>query len=89
MTRTFFLRIVTPFGEIFSERATGLVLQGKSGAQTVLAGHAPLVATVEGGICLVRAEGEKERRASVGEGVLSVSAKEVLLVCERCVFEEK
>ncbi len=63
----FTVNLVTPERVLVSGRATEVILRTGDGDITFLAGHTPLVGTVEPGVVrVVRAEGDEERLAVHG-----------------------
>lgn len=74
--KTFQTEILTPQKVFFSGPAEGLVLHGKRGYFGVLAGHAPLIARLEGGKLKLTADG-KEKTFRAGEGFVEVSPRRV------------
>jgi F-type H+-transporting ATPase subunit epsilon len=66
-TNIFAVELVTPERVLVDGLATEVVLRTGEGDITFLAGHAPLVGTVEPGVVrVVRAEGDEERVATHG-----------------------
>lgn len=83
-SNTFVIELVTPERVLVEGLATEVILRTGEGDVTFLAGHAPLVGTVEPGVIrVVRPEGEEERVAvhggfvQVGEDRADESAADV------------
>lgn len=81
MARTFRLELVTPERVVFSEDVTGLVVPAHEGYLGVLAGHAPLLCTLQTGeIAVRRATGD--RYFSTSGGFLEVTPQKAILLSE-------
>jgi F-type H+-transporting ATPase subunit epsilon len=71
---TFAARLVTPEAVVFDEEVEAVILRTGVGDATFLAGHAPLVGSVEPGLVrFVRTEGSEQRVAAHG-GFVHVEA---------------
>ena len=90
---TFRLKILTPEGTAVDKEAAGLYLRGADGDLAVFPGHIPFVTPVKAGSCTivtgeddagtsktVKDDAFSDIESSIGEGILRVSAKEVLLL---------
>ena len=90
---TFRLKILTPEGSAFDKDAAGLYLRGADGDLAVFPGHIPFVTPVKAGSCTIvtgkddtsssknlKDEAFSDIECSIGEGILNVSSKEVLLL---------
>ena len=92
----FRLKILTPEGTVMDKDVAGLYLRGADGDLAVFAGHIPFVTPVKAGKCTVvmsddaRAFSDKnpndgfsgfnDIESTIGEGMLKVSSKQVLLM---------
>jgi F-type H+-transporting ATPase subunit epsilon len=65
-------KVVTPERELFSGPATEVILRTADGDITFLAGHSPLVGTVEPGLVRVVGEEGEEQRIAVHGGFVQV-----------------
>jgi F-type H+-transporting ATPase subunit epsilon len=71
---SFAARLVTPEAVVFDEEVEAVILRTGAGDATFLAGHAPLVGSVEPGLVrFVRSEGSEQRVAAHG-GFVHVEA---------------
>lgn len=82
----FHLIISTPDGSVYDGRSEGLILRAALGDLAVLAGHAPMITTVQPGLCRILLPDDLERHAQIDGGLLSVSKDAVTLLCT--TFEE-
>jgi F-type H+-transporting ATPase subunit epsilon len=81
MARTFKAEIVTPERVVFSEEIESLVVPAERGYLGVLAGHAPLLCTLQPGeITIRRAQGES--RYAMSGGFLEVLSGKAILLTE-------
>jgi len=81
MARTFLLEIVTPEKIVFSEEVESLVVPAHEGYLGVLAGHAPLLATINPGEITIR-NGGGEKHFSTGGGFVEVQPKKTVVLSE-------
>lgn len=81
MAKTFRLEMVTPERVVFSEEISALVIPAHEGYLGVLAGHAPLVATLQPGEIKVTHDGKGRSFATSG-GFLEVSKEKTILLSE-------
>ena len=80
--KTFPLKVSTPDGLKFDGEAERIVVRGALGDLAILAGHVPLMTTVQACVCrLVTADGE-EREATCAGGLLTVGADGVIVLLE-------
>ena len=80
---TFRLKILTPEGSAFDKDAAGLYLRGADGDLAVFPGHIPFVTPVKAGNCTIVTSSDSDSddtECSIGEGILRVSSKEILLL---------
>jgi len=78
---SFNLSIISPRGKVFTGSAENLIACGAEGELGILAGHAPMIALLCRGIGRVDAGG-KQQLYVFGEGVLEVSAEEVVMLVD-------
>lgn len=81
MAKTFLLEVVTPEKIVFSEEVVSVVVPAHEGYLGVLAGHAPLLATLNPGEISVRSEGG-EKHFTTGGGFIEVTPKKAVVLCE-------
>ena len=71
---SFKLKVSTPDGNAFEGEADALFLRGSEGDLAVLAGHAPIITSVKGGVCRILPAGKDyEIEAEIKSGLLNVS----------------
>ena len=96
----FRLKILPPEGTVIDKEASGLYLRGANGDLAVFSGHVPFITPVKAGNCTIVSEeaaGASSKNSkeddyndlecSIGEGMLRVSTKEVLLLVKS--FEQR
>src|SRR5438552_16333882 len=81
MARKFKVEIVTPEKLVFSEDAESLVVPAERGYLGVLAGHAPLLCTLQPGEILIRGDRGDLRYATSG-GFMEVTPQKASLLTE-------
>ena len=81
MGRKFKVEIVTPERLVFSEEAESLVVPAERGYLGVLAGHAPLLCTLQPGEILIRGEKGDLHYATSG-GFMEVTPQKASLLTE-------
>jgi F-type H+-transporting ATPase subunit epsilon len=81
MARKFKVEIVTPERLVFSEEAESLVVPAERGYLGVLAGHAPLLCTLQPGEILVRGDKGDLHYATSG-GFMEVTPQKATLLTE-------
>ena len=81
MAKKFKTEIVTPEKILFSEDVDSLIAPAERGYLGVLAGHAPLLATLQPGEILIRREGG-ELRFATGGGFMEVTPNKAVLLTE-------
>jgi F-type H+-transporting ATPase subunit epsilon len=81
LPRTYKFSILSPGGKTFEGEVEHVGAPGAKGRFGVLPGHAPMIAIVEPGLCLVRVSGTT-RPFYTGEGVLEVSRDEVVMLVD-------
>ena len=86
MAATFPLSIVTPERTILSESVISIQLPAADGSLGILAGHAPLVAALGAGECVVlTAAGAREALAIAG-GFVEVTRRRVTVLADSAEF---
>ena len=81
MAKTFRLEIVTPEKIVFSEDVVSLVAPAENGYLGVLAGHAPLLCSLNPGEIRIRRESGELLYASSG-GFMEVTPKKTIILSE-------
>ena len=81
MAKTFRLEIVTPEKLVFSEDITSLVIPAEEGYLGVLAGHAPLLASLKPGEIKIKRDGGETLYATSG-GFMEVLPTKTTILCE-------
>lgn len=82
MPATFPLDIVTPEKTVLSEVVTSVQLPAVTGSMGVLAGHAPLLAELGVGECVVRMPSGAEEQFVVSGGFVEVSREKVTVLAD-------
>ncbi|MAE65595.1 MAG: ATP synthase F1 subunit epsilon [Phycisphaeraceae bacterium] len=82
MAKTFHVEVITPDTTVFEGDAVSLTVPAEGGSLGVLAGHAPLVSTLEVGVaCVVGADGSSSY-LMIGDGFLEIRDNEVKILAE-------
>lgn len=81
MAKTFRLEIVTPEKLVFSEDITSLIVPAEEGYLGVLAGHAPLLASLKPGEIKIKRDGAETLFATSG-GFMEVLPAKTSILCE-------
>jgi F-type H+-transporting ATPase subunit epsilon len=81
MARKFKVEIVTPEKLVFSEEVESLVVPAERGYLGVLAGHAPLLCTLQPGEIRIRVDKDERRYATSG-GFMEVTPQKASLLTE-------
>ncbi|MGB3698394.1 MAG: F0F1 ATP synthase subunit epsilon [Gordonia sp. (in: high G+C Gram-positive bacteria)] len=85
--KTFRLEVVSPDSELYSGEATFLVAQTTVGELGILASHAPMLAELAPGGCVVVTEAGGDRTAfAVQGGFLSVTGESITVLAEHAQF---
>ncbi len=85
---TYQLQITTPAGNIYDAQAYQLSLRAVDGDLAVLAGHTALCTAVLPCECRVYDENCDMRRATIGSGILNVSADKTQLLTSSFEWKE-
>lgn len=86
MAATFPLEIVTPERTVLSEEVVSLQIPAVDGSLGVLAGHAPLLAELGVGDCVVRMSGGAEEHLAIAGGFVEVSRERVTVLADTAEF---
>ena len=86
MATTFPLSIVTPERTVLSEPAISIRLPAITGSLGVLAGHAPMLAELGVGECVVRLNSGAEETLVVSGGFAEVSREQVTVLADSAEF---
>lgn len=81
------LRIVTPTGELYNDEAEMVIMRTSVGDIGVLSGHQPLTTTLGYGVLKIT-NGDKEIKATVFGGFVSVTPSEVVLLTDAAEWVE-
>jgi F-type H+-transporting ATPase subunit epsilon len=82
LATTFPLDIVTPEKTVLSESAASVQVPAVSGSMGILAGHAPLLADLGVGECVVRLPGGAEEVFAIAGGFVEVSRDKVTVLAD-------
>lgn len=74
--------IVTPEKVILSEQITQVVVPTKAGEITVLAGHLPLVSSLESGVIIAKKEDGSDVIMAVSGGFCEVTKEKVVILAD-------
>lgn len=90
MPSTFLLDIVTPEKTVLSSpTAVSIQLPGAAGGFGVLAGHAPLLADLGVGECVVRFEGGEQKLLALAGGFVDVTRSKVTVLADTAEFDNE
>ena len=89
MAATFKLDIVTPEKTVLSGEAASLQVPSVEGSLGVLAGHAPLLAELGVGECVVRLADGTMRQLVVAGGFLDVGKAKVSILANTAEFDDE
>ncbi len=81
MVKTFHLEIVTPDRSVYSGDPYSLIVPAYEGMLGVMAGHAPLLCTLQPGLITVRVEGKNLELVLAG-GFMEVSPKGAIILAD-------
>ena len=84
---TFELSIMTPERQLFSGQVEALTVTGIDGQMTVLAGHAPMVVSLDIGEISIKQDGTW-RQAVNTEGFMEVLGDSVVMFVQACEWPE-
>ncbi len=86
MAATFPLDIVTPERTVLSDEVSSLQVPAADGALGILAGHAPLLAELGVGACVVRLPGGAQEDLAIAGGFVEVSRDRVTVLADTAEF---
>lgn len=85
---TFKFELVSPERILFSGEVVSVIIPSTEGEMTVLAGHAPLVATLKAGIVFVQTSGDNGKEFFVNGGLVEINAASTTILAEQGRFLE-
>ncbi len=85
---TFKFELVSPERILFSGDVISVIVPSVEGEMTVLAGHAPLVATVKAGIVFVQTTDQNGKEFFVNGGLVEVNQASTTILAEQGRFIE-
>lgn len=88
MAQTFKFELVSPERILFSGDVISVIVPSVEGEMTILAGHAPLVATLKAGIVFVRTTDNNGKEFFVNGGLAEVNASTTTILAEQGRFIE-
>jgi len=88
MAQTFKFELVSPERILFSGDAISVIVPSVEGEMTILAGHAPLVATLKAGIVFVQTTDNNGKEFFVNGGLAEVNASTTTILAEQGRFIE-
>lgn len=86
MAATFPLEIVTPERTVLSDNAVSVRVPAVDGSLGILAGHAPLLAELGVGECIVRTASGAEETLAIAGGFVDVSRERVTVLADTAEF---
>ncbi len=81
MAKTFLLEVVTPERIVLSEEISSLMIPAHEGYLGVLAGHAPMLCTLQPGEIAIRSD-KGERHLATSGGFVEITPKRVIVLSE-------
>ncbi|MDR3050843.1 MAG: ATP synthase F1 subunit epsilon [Oscillospiraceae bacterium] len=88
MAATFRLQIITPERSFFDEQVEMVVFRAPDGEIGVMAGHAPMVVSMQESAIRIRRKG-KWRQAAASDGFATITQDEVLLLMQTVEWPEE
>lgn len=85
---TFKFELVSPERILFSGEVESVIVPSVEGEMTVLAGHAPVVATLKPGIILAKTDGGHGKEFFVGGGIVEINPAGLTILAEQARFLE-
>jgi F-type H+-transporting ATPase subunit epsilon len=85
---TFKFELVSPERILFSGEVVSVIVPSIEGEMTVLAGHAPLVATLKAGIVFVQTTGSNGKEFFVNGGLVEINTASTTILAEQGRFLE-
>jgi F-type H+-transporting ATPase subunit epsilon len=86
---SFPVNIVTPERTVLSADAESIQVATVNGSLGVLKGHAPLLAMLGSGECVIRLDNQQIRRLAISGGCLDVSRERVTVLADAAEFEDE
>ena len=81
MAKSYLLKVVTPFQNVFSEEIESLVAPGEKGYFGILLGHTPFVTTLKTGYLKIEKDNQTSYLA-ISEGFAEVLSQSVTILAE-------
>lgn len=85
---TFKFELVSPERILFSGDVVSVIVPALEGEMTVLAGHAPLVATLKAGIVFVQTDASNSKEFFVNGGIVEINQIAATILAEQGRFIE-
>ena len=85
---TFKFELVSPERILFSGEVVSVIIPSVEGEMTVLAGHAPLVATLKAGIVFVQTDASNGKEFFVNGGLVEINQASTTILAEQGRFIE-
>ena len=89
MAASFPVNIVTPERTVISASAESIQVTTVNGSLGVLKGHAPLLAMLGSGECVIRLDNQQVRRLAISGGCLDVTRDRVTVLADAAEFEDE
>ena len=89
MAASFPVNIVTPERTVLSADAESIQVTTVNGSLGVLKGHAPLLAMLGSGECVIRLDNQQVRRLAISGGCLDVTRERVTVLADAAEFEDE
>lgn len=89
MAASFPVNIVTPERTVLSAVAESIQVTTVNGSLGVLKGHAPLLAMLGSGECVIRLDNQQVRRLAISGGCLDVTRDRVTVLADAAEFEDE
>ena len=89
MAASFPVNIVTPERTVLSADAESIQVTTVNGSLGVLKGHAPLLAMLGSGECVIRLDNQQVRRLAISGGCLDVTRDRVTVLADAAEFEDE
>jgi len=86
---SFPVNIVTPERTVLSASAESIQVTTVNGSLGVLKGHAPLLAMLGSGECVIRLDNQQIRRLAISGGCLDVTRDRVTVLADAAEFEDE
>jgi F-type H+-transporting ATPase subunit epsilon len=86
---SFPVNIVTPERTVLSASAESIQVTTVNGSLGVLKGHAPLLAMLGSGECVIRLDNQQVRRLAISGGCLDVTRDRVTVLADAAEFEDE